>query len=164
MDPATGDTSRLPLSYGNVTDLLVSPAGVVYAVIDSTIHLEVHRSADNGSTWLPRGSGIISYEIYRPRLIIDAQNRLTLGAGKWRRSTDGGDSFTNLAWTDGAASQGVVAAVTQAGEWMILLDNPRSTDSTCTLSYSNDDGQNWLETKVPFIAAHPWTDGPYPPW
>ncbi len=145
MDPVTGDTSHMPLSYGNVTDIVVSAEGVVNAAVDSSIYLECYRCSDNGATWQPGRSGILAIEVVRPRLIFDAQDRLTLGGGTWVRSTDGGDSFKrlNINW------RGFIATVTHTGEWI--------TEG----SYSNDDGENWSSMKIPYIAGAGWTHGPF---
>jgi|GEM_PF-2365019 len=160
MDPASGDTSRLPIPYGNVTNIVTTPDGAVNVAVDSSVHLELYRSTDNGETWAQRRSGIAQYDMCRPRLILDDRGRLTLGGGiwsyaSWMRTVDGGRTFSKLQWN------GVVAAALPEGKWVTATSRCSYRDSTTEAYFSDDDGGDWQRINIPFIAAVLERDAPY---
>ena len=143
MDPLTGDTSSVPVPYGNVTDIISMPDGTVNVAIDSTEYLGFHSSDDHGRTWELNRSEMSIHTTNHPRFVLDRLDHLFLGgAGRhrtsWVKTTDGGRTFEYLYW------EFLVAEAMSSGEWLA---------AKTAAAYSNDDAASWTRTEIPYICT-----------
>ncbi len=149
-DPVTKNRVPLSLSFGCVTDIRTTADGTVCAVTDSAFTLAVWRSSDNGTTWGIHETGIQSYWVSRPRILIDRQNDLFVGGSSWAFSTDGGSTFSTRNWNF------VVAVPTAAGEWIGIGSS--AWQNMTEASFSTDGGVTWeYGPDIPYI-CNGWND------
>lgn len=147
MDPLTGDTSSVPVPYGNVTDIVSMSDGTVNVAIDSTEYLGFHSSDDHGRTWGIRRSELNLDGTSRPRFVLDRLDRLFLGGAEyrsysWVSTSDGGQTFENHFWPY------ITAEAMISGDWIAA--------EIFYAKYSDDDAASWSSalTKLPYICTH----------
>ena len=117
-----------------------SKPSTVYAFIEAEIPQDgLYRSDDNGKTWrhLDRSQNMIWRPFYFANLIVDPkdENKIYKSGGSLIASSDGGESFSNIA---GGAH----------GDFHDVWINPNNTDNVITgddggLWYSFDSGNRW---------------------